>query len=342
MKLLLRLGSCLGAIMLVAACAQRPSPEPEPEVTQPDPLPTAVAGAKSEAELLRHPIRFYRDIHYAANDNAQQSLDVYVPDNPSYVPMPVVIYLPGGLWQDVDKDEAPGRLLSLVTSGDYAVVSVNYRTTDEAQWPAQLHDVKAAIRWVRARADQYGFDPQRIALWGRESGGHLALMAAVTNSAQDMAGTLGPYAHIRSDVAAVVNYAGVSDVNALLGQDSDIDRSSSTAPEAALIGGLLTQNSDIASAASPVHYIRQTTPPVFTAHSSDDSVTPFAQSRRLHQILEDAEIESYLVNLVQAGSPTAEPVEADSAWGRADARAVSFLNRVLLGSDTRVSTSSIE
>lgn len=326
---------------VVSACAQRPPAEPvsEPETTD---LELVVAGAMSEAELLAEPVRFYLDVPYADTDNRRQQLDIYIPERPSYVPMPVVVYLHGGLWREGDKAEATGRLLPLVTSGDYALVSVGYRLTNEAQWPAQLDDVKAAIRWVRARADDYGFDPQRIAVWGRGAGGQLALMSGMTNHAQDMAGQLGTYTHIRSDVAAVVNYAGVSDMNALLEQPSSVDRAAGNAPEALLVGGSLRDNYDNASAASAVHYIRDGAPPVLTVHGTEDNIVPYQQARNLHQRLTEAGVEEYLISLLATGQGSAAHKQVPAAWAEADNRARQFLDRVLLGRSQQVDTSPIE
>lgn len=328
-------------MVLLTACAQRPAPEPvvEEEVEAIEPR---LPGAMSEGELLAQPVRFYLNLPYAKNDNLRQQLDIYIPEQPSYVPMPVVIYLHGGHWEAGDKAEAPGRMLPLVTSGDYAVVSVGYRLTSEAHWPAQLHDVKAAIRWVRARADDYGLDPQRIALWGRDAGGQLALMSGMTNQAQDMAGFLGPYTHIRSDVAAVVNYAGVSDLNNLLLQDSSVDRAASNAPEARLVGGNLQDHNDIASAASAVHYIRPGGPPVLSVHGTSDEIVPYQQAIDLHQRLKDAEIEQHLISLLGGGHPSAEHEPLAEAWAEADERARQFLDRVLLGRSEPVDNANIE
>lgn len=327
--------------LVISACAQRPPAEPvsEPDETAID---LVIPGAMSESELLAEPVRFYLDVPYAGTDNSRQQLDIYIPEQPSYVPMPVVIYLHGGLWQEGDKAEAAGRMLPLVTSGDYALVSVGYRLTDEAQWPAQLHDVKAAIRWVRSRADDYGFDPQRIAVWGRGAGGQLALMSGVTNHAQDMAGHLGAYTHIRSDVAAVVNYAGVSDINGLLEQSSTVDRAAGNAPEARLIGGSLRDNSDIASAASAVHYIREGAPPVLTVHGTEDNIVPYQQARNLHQQLAEAGVEEFMISLLATGHGSASHRQVPAAWVEADNRARQFLDRVLLGRSQQVDISPIE
>lgn len=336
-----RLLLSLLVIFVVTACAQRPAPEPmeEEEVIAIEPR---LPGAMTEAELLAQPVRFYFNIPYASNDNQRQQLDLYIPERPSYVPMPVVIYLHGGQWQGGDKAEAPGRMLPLVTSGDYAVVAVGYRLTDEAQWPAQLHDVKAAIRWVRARADDYGLDPQRIALWGRGAGGQLALVSGMTNQAQDMAGFLGPYTHIRSDVSAVVNYAGISDMNSLLEQESSLDRAAGNAPEAKLIGGNLQDNNDIASAASALHYIRNGAPPVLTVHGTSDNIVPYQQALDFHQRLAEAEVEQHMISVLGGGHPDAEHIELPAAWAEADERARQFLDRILLGRNLPVDGSNIE
>lgn len=343
-RALLKCAAVAFVVAAIAACAQRPAtqePTTAPAADQEAPV-MLPAGALTEAQLLQHPIRYYLDLPYAGNDNPRQRLDVYVPEQPSYVPMPVVIYLHGGMWQSGDKAQAAERMLGLVTSGDFAVVAMNYRLTDEAQWPAQLHDVKAAIRWVRAQSNRYGFDPQRIALWGHEAGGQLALASAMTNQAQDMAGNLGAYTHIRSDVAAVVNYSGITDLNALLSHAGSIDRASSTAPEALLIGGLLRENSDIASAASPIHYVRRQAPPVMSVYANRDQVVPEAQGRVLHQRLEEVGTEHYLVQLTTAEGNTPNAVTTDSPWAQADQRALAFLQRVLLGHLVTVETQSIE
>lgn len=327
-------------LLLLSACAQRPPTE----ASQPEPAPEPVmpAGAMSETDLVAAGIRLYEDISYTSSDNPRHRLDVYVPERPNYIPMPVVIYIHGGNWQEGDKSEAAQRMVPLLRQGDYAVVAINYRLTDEAQWPAPLHDVKAAIRWTRAQADRYHFDVQRIALWGREAGGLLALVSGMSNHAPDMAGNLGPYTHIRSDVSAVVNYYGVSDINALLKQSSTIDRASAQAPEALLIGGGIQQHSDIASAASAVHYIRASAPPVLSVHGNLDQQVPVAQSQRLHQRLNDYGIENYLVTLLGEGQGDANEVLSDSPWGQADERAQTFLDRILLGHAEQVNVSAIE
>lgn len=332
-------------ILLLVGCAQRSEVPAEPEVaeetqppTQEEPL-QLTAEERWQAELLQQPIRFYLDRAYAGTDNPRQRLDVLLPENPTYVPMPAVLYLHSGAWQSGDKRDNLEPLLALLQSGNFAVVLVNYRLTDESIWPAQLHDVKAAIRWLRARSSDFGIDPQRLALWGDEAGGHLALMAAVTNQAQDMAGNLGPYTHIRSDVLGVVNRGGVTDIPALLEQQGAVDRASGEAAEAKLLGGLVQERPDTANAASPIYYVRASTPPILSVHYDNDPTVPYQQAERLHQQLqqqrpEGTAGEQYLIRGITEPNESTRADEAN--------RIMQFFERLLLGRNVQVDTSVIE
>ena len=120
--------------------------------------------------LLKADIAVDRDVPYAGTDNRRQRLDIYLPKKPRSKKLPVVVFIHGGGWQAGDKTIGATALVPLVRTGDYAGVSVGYRLTDEASWPAQIYDCKAAIRWVRANAEKYGFDPDRIGVWGKSAG----------------------------------------------------------------------------------------------------------------------------------------------------------------------------
>ncbi|MBC7897624.1 MAG: alpha/beta hydrolase [Cytophagaceae bacterium] len=114
-----------------------------------------------------------KDIAYATK-SAAQKLDVYTPTGTG--PFPVVLWIHAGAWQSGDKKlPITAHQLLLLASG-YAVVSVNYRLSAEAKFPAQIHDVKAAVRWVRANAALYKFDPNRVGVWGHSAGAHLAAL----------------------------------------------------------------------------------------------------------------------------------------------------------------------
>ncbi|MEX2261351.1 MAG: alpha/beta hydrolase [Bryobacteraceae bacterium] len=121
--------------------------------------------------------------------------------------LPVVVWVHGGGWRAGSKDKP--RCLSLVREG-YAIVAINYRLSGEATFPSQIYDVKAAIRWVRANAKQYGFDPERIAVFGASAGGHLAALAGTSGGVKELEGSLGN-AEESSRVQAVVDWFGPTD-----------------------------------------------------------------------------------------------------------------------------------
>ena len=170
---------------------------------------------KSPAKAPRLPanIRATRDLSYADNDNPRQRLDLYLPAAPtSDKPLPVVVWIHGGAWRAGDKAGGIGQLSSFVASGDYAGVSVGYRLTDEANWPAQIYDCKAAIRWIRGNAEKYHLDPNRIGVWGSSAGGHLVAMLGTSGDVESLEGELGTYADQSSRVTCVVDYFGPSEL----------------------------------------------------------------------------------------------------------------------------------
>lgn len=274
------------------------------------------------------PVRFELDIPYAATSNPRQRLDLYLPKAPGSSRLPVIVYVHGGGWLQGDKADGAVRLMPYVRSGAYAGVSVGYRLSGEATWPAQIHDGKAAIRWIRAHAGEHGLDPERIAVWGRSAGGHLALMLGVSGDAPELEGDLGPHTGVSSRVACVANYFGVSEILALLGQESDFDRTSPHAFEALLIGGPLRDNADKARSASPVTYVSPNDPPVLTAHGTADRTVPYDQAVRLDAALKKAGVPSHLVTVPGAGHGDF-PKDVDE-------RTAAFFARYLLGKNVDV------
>jgi acetyl esterase/lipase len=124
-------------------------------------------GVMSLEELRQEPITFALDIPYADTGNPRHRLDLYLPNKRTSDKLPVIVFFHGGGWMQGDKSDGPGRLLPFLRTGQYAGVSAGYRLSGEAQWPAQICDCKAAIRWVRANAAKYGLDADHIGVWGR-------------------------------------------------------------------------------------------------------------------------------------------------------------------------------
>lgn len=280
------------------------------------------------AEALRADrIRFELDVPYDGGENARRRLDLYRPESPASGALPVIVFFHGGGWSIGSKSDGAGRLAPLVRSGEYAGVSVEYRFSDEARWPAQIHDCKAAIRWIRANASVYGLDPERIGVWGSSAGGHLALMTGLTGDVAALEGRVGPNPGESSRVSAVVNFFGVADLNATR-SPADADM-----PPAKLIGGPVRENPELAASASPIHYITPDDPPVLSIHGSDDETVAVGQSVALDRALRDAGVSSYLV--------IATGARHGGFGASGDDRVRAFFDKVLRGQDVEVSTAPI-
>ncbi len=156
-----------------------------------------------------HIVRKMFDIAYADRSPAQR-LDIYWPDAGNG-PFPVIVAIHGGAFMGGDKRDAQLTPMLAGLARGYAVVSINYRMSGEATFPALVHDVKAAIRWVRANAVRYLFDPGRIAVWGGSAGGYLALMAGVSAGAPELDDPALGHGKQSSSVQAVVDWFGPTD-----------------------------------------------------------------------------------------------------------------------------------
>lgn len=235
--------------------------------------------------------RVERDLAYAGTDNPRQRLDLYLPAAAdANTPLPLVVFIHGGAWRGGDKRGMGEAARPLLEDGGYAVASVGYRLTDEARWPAQIHDCKAAIRWLRAHAAAYGLDPERIGVIGPSAGGHLVAMLGTSGGVADLEGDLGDHDDADSRVACVVDLFGPSDLLAMGGQH---DRPGS--PEALLVGGPVQEHQDAARSASPVTHVSRDDPPFLLIHGTADPVVPFNQSQILHDALRGAGVPSTLV-----------------------------------------------
>ncbi len=187
-------------------------------------------------------------------------------------------------------------IISLVSSGDYAGVSINYRLSGEAVWPSQIFDCKAAIRWVRAHATEYHLDPDRIGVIGGSAGGHLAAMLGTSVGVEALEGDVGTHKGLSTKVRCVVDEFGPSDLLAMGGNHDDAN-----SPEALLIGGALQAHQDAARAASPITYVTRDDPPFLILHGDADPLVPFTQSERLSRALKSAGVDCTFIPVLGAG-----------------------------------------
>lgn len=212
-----------------------------------------------------------RDIFYVpGSKNPSQSLDLCIPEN-ALSPTPLIVYIHGGGWLNGDKRPS---IAPLVVPQGYACASLNYRLTSEAIFPAQIHDCKAAIRWLRAYAGENNIDPNRIGVWGVSAGAHLASLLGTSGDVKELEGTEGNL-ETKSNVQAVVDWCGPSDLISVLSQakpDNEAKLSSPDGVLARLLGGLPTAKPEIAAQASPTTYISKEDAPFFIMHGDVDKL----------------------------------------------------------------------
>jgi acetyl esterase/lipase len=230
----------------------------------------------------------YLDIPYAALSSAQK-LDIYLPDNFSEH-LPVIVAIHGGAFMMGDKrDDQLVPVLEGLKRG-YAVISINYRMSGEAIFPANIYDVKAAIRWIRANANKYHLNPGRIAVWGDSAGGYLASLAGTSGGVGDLEDfSLGNAAYT-SKVQAVIDWYGP--IN-FLTMDEQLrktgngkpDHSESQSPESKVLGAKITEIPDLVKRANPETYISADDPPFFIQHGTKDPIVPTQQSEEFYSKL---------------------------------------------------------
>lgn len=217
-------------------------------------------------------------------------LDLYRPARDPQHPAPVVVFLHGGGWRVGRRDRfgpafagwRVGPFDRLVRAG-FAVASLDYRLSGEAVFPAQLHDGKAALRWLRAHAGELGLDAGRVVLWGESAGGHLAALLALTDGRPEWEGDVGePGPGVT--VAGVVDWYGPADLRTMQRQSRPDAVSAPDAVdsrEALLIGAPVPQAAERAAAASPVSHVSAAAPPFLLAHGTADRFVPSGQSEQL-------------------------------------------------------------
>jgi acetyl esterase/lipase len=147
-----------------------------------------------------------RDLVFATVDGHELTLDLYVPS--AQLPAPLVIWIHGGGWRAGSKAKVP---IQDITNQGYALASISYRFTDKAIFPAQIHNCKAAVRWLRSHAKKFGYNADWTAVGGSSAGGHLALLLGVASDVGELEGTVGDELAQSSAVQAVLNFYGPSD-----------------------------------------------------------------------------------------------------------------------------------
>jgi acetyl esterase/lipase len=248
----------------------------------------------------------HADQVYSHAGRTARLADVFVPSSLD-APLPVVIWLHGGGWRFGDRRLAPDLAL-FAQHSSLAVVSIDYRLSDEARFPAPVEDVKTAVRWVRSVASRFGFDERNIGLWGSSAGAHLAACAALSGETEFLTDEHPGYS---SAVQAVVDGYGPTNLGRIDEHRSSV-RSAGNDAESILVGGVLPAGDPnsfesrligaplgdapgLVQLADPVHYVHSGSPPFLILHGLADTLIPAQQSHYLFYALEDAGCDATLV-----------------------------------------------
>jgi acetyl esterase/lipase len=242
-------------------------------------------------------VKAMRDLEYGQASGRAMRLDLYLPAK-SDKPLPLIIWIHGGAWMAGNK-EGPSPALRFTTNG-YAVAQVGYRLSKEARFPAQIHDCKAAVRWLRANAALYNLDPKKFVAWGASAGGHLVALLGTSGGVAELEGDVNDLTE-SSRVQAVVDWFGPTDFLHIGEPASDVQHDAPDSPESKLIGGPLLENKDKAAKASPITYVSKDTPPFLIMHGDQDRTVPFNQSELLFAALKKAGVDVTFVPVKGAG-----------------------------------------
>lgn len=233
-----------------------------------------------------------RDIVFCTRDTGDLVLDLYRRAASESL-VPVVVWLHGGGWFTGDRTLAPD-LSEFVRATGMAVASIEYRLSGQALYPAQLHDVRSVIRFLRASAGRFGLDPSSVGVWGASAGGHLAALAGLTGHVAVLPGESS--SERDASVQAVAESYGPADLADVVAEATagrpGADRS--RAPESRLIGGDPAERPDAARQASPLHWVHPDAPPFQISHGTGDVLVSHQQSERLHEALSAVGVSSEL------------------------------------------------
>ncbi len=277
-------------------------------------LAVASLARSEEVESDKNQVIRHNDILFAEPDGVKLLLDLHLPKgvkNP-----PLVMFIHGGGWKGGDRSRCR---LAWVAQHGYAVASIEYRLSSEALFPAQIHDCKGALRWLRSNSGKYGYDASRVIIGGTSAGGHLVALMGTSGGVEALEGTTAGHLDQSSRVDGVIDYYGPSDfVARSVNQPSKTDEPRGSVY--LLLGGPVKENMEVAKQASPVTYISDDDPPFLILHGEKDTTVFLDQSELLSQRYAEAGLDAVLH--VEKG--------AGHGWPKSDAEhdlVLGFLNQ---------------
>ncbi|MEO8350395.1 MAG: alpha/beta hydrolase, partial [Chthoniobacteraceae bacterium] len=227
-------------------------------------------------------VAVHRDIPYVTNGHPRQKLDLFVPKPKDGEKIPLLVWIHGGAWKEGDKADNPA--LPALAEG-CAVAGINYRFSQQAVFPAQIEDCKAAIRWLRAHAAEYQIDPDRTGVWGISAGGHLAALLGTSGDVKEF--DVGENLDFSSRVQCVVDWCGPTDFEEFAKFKGEIPTDTPDSPITALLGGRVSERLELARQANPITYISADDPPFLVMHGDQDKIVPLSQAELLVAALQN-------------------------------------------------------
>lgn len=281
------------AVLLVAghaAGAAAPGPGPATKPARKRALPPAPAGV-----VIRQNLPFL-------DPDRTERLDLYLPaDRAPGTRSPAVVMIHGGGWVGGDKAAAREfNVGTMLAQAGYVCASVNYQLDPDGRWPTNLLDCKNGVRFLRAHADKYGVDPQRIGVMGGSAGGHLALMVAYT-SGIDALEPASPYPAQSSDVRCVINLYGITNLLTRRRTDADGNPVGKPRDRSALIKPSSDEDPDLWKRVSPVTHVSPASPPTLILHGTADTTVDRNQAHELAAKLKQHGVPHELILLEGVG-----------------------------------------
>ena len=288
----------LSALMLCATTAM---------VAQPQGGFGGFGGFQQEVKLETS--QKWEDVNYAGDDQAYHTCDIYLPkvEKAAY---PVVIHIYGSAWFSNNSKRMAdlGTIVKALLDAGYAVVCPNHRSSMDAQWPAQLHDIKAVVRFVRGEAAKYKFDTSFIATSGFSSGGHLSSVTATTSGQKtatvgtvniDLEGQIGNYTNQSSAVNAACDWSGPIDLTNM--DCGDHMQMGANSPEDMLLKSKLSEEPDKYRSLSATTYVDKNDPPIIIFHGEKDNVVPCCQGKEFFETLTAAGVKTEATFVPEGG-----------------------------------------
>jgi acetyl esterase/lipase len=260
-----------------------------------------VLGAPVRAAEPGGPV-LLRDIEYACVEGTSLKLDLHLPRAHTRLRAPLIVWVHGGAWRSGSKNEMP--LEALLADG-YAIASVDYRLSPTASFPAQVHDIKAAVRFLREHGATWNLPAAKIVVAGNSAGGHLAALTGVSNGHRELEGSVGESSPQSSAVQGIISFYGASNLTTILDQSTPHGLKVRIPALDLLLGAAPKDAPALARLASPVFLVDAHDPPLLLFHGDQDPQMPINQSHELCGAYEKvrAPVEFVVVHGAAHGGP---------------------------------------